>query len=97
MKVTEIGTKVKLTIRRFNEKPFDVTIKREEIKIQSVKTSIKGEDVLYIRITSFSEDVMRASFRYREGGNAPFVELNIAMTGILPIETVSLAIKVVSS
>ena len=53
----KIGTKVKLTIRRFNEKPFDVTIKREEIKIQSVKTSIKGEDVLYIRITSFSEDV----------------------------------------
>ena len=53
----KIGTKVKLTIRRFNEKPFDVTIKREEIKIQSVKTGIKGEDVLYIRITSFSEDV----------------------------------------
>ena len=53
----KVGTKVKLTIRRFNEKPFDVTIKREEIKIQSVKTSIKGDDVLYVRITSFSEDV----------------------------------------
>lgn len=53
----KVGTKVKLTIRRFNEKPFDVTIKREEIKIQSVKSSIKGDDVLYIRITSFSEDV----------------------------------------
>lgn len=53
----KVGTKVKLTIRRFNEKPFDVTIKREEIKIQSVKTSIKGDDVLYVRITSFSEDI----------------------------------------
>ena len=53
----KVGTKVKLTIRRFNEKPFDVTIKREEIKIQSVKSSIKGDDVLYIRITSFSENV----------------------------------------
>ena len=26
------GTKIKLTIRRVNEKPFDVTLKREEIK-----------------------------------------------------------------
>ena len=53
----KVGSKVKLTIRRFNEKPFDVTIKREEIKIQSVKTDMKGDDVLYVRITSFSEDI----------------------------------------
>ena len=53
----KVGSKVKLTIRRLNEKPFDVTIKREEIKIQSVKTDMKGDDVLYIRITSFSEDI----------------------------------------
>lgn len=52
----KIGTKVKLTIRRANEKPFDVTLKREEIKIQSVKSEIKADDVAYIRITSFSED-----------------------------------------
>ncbi len=53
----KIGTKVKLTIRRLNEKPFDVTLKREEIKIQSVKHDIKADDVVYIRISSFSEDV----------------------------------------
>ena len=53
----KIGSKIKLTIRRFNEKPFDVTIKREEIKIRSVKSNIKSGDVLYIRITSFTEDV----------------------------------------
>lgn len=52
----KVGSKVKLTIRRINEKPFDVTLKREEIKIQSVKSGIKGKDVAYIRITSFSED-----------------------------------------
>lgn len=52
----KIGTKVKLSIRRVNEKPFDVTIKRQEIKIQSVKTEIKNDDVLYIRISSFAED-----------------------------------------
>ncbi|MBE6443989.1 MAG: S41 family peptidase [Alphaproteobacteria bacterium] len=51
------GTKVKLTIRRVNEKPFDVTLKREEIKTRSVKTEIKDEDVMYIRISSFSEGV----------------------------------------
>lgn len=52
----KIGSKVKLTIRRFNQKPFDVTIKREEIKIQTVKSSIKSEDVAYVRITSFSDN-----------------------------------------
>jgi len=51
------GTKVKLTIRRVNEKPFDVTLKREEIKTQSVKSEIKEKDILYIRLGSFSEDV----------------------------------------
>lgn len=51
-----VGSKVKLSIRRLNAKPFDVTLKREEIKIQSVKSAIKGDDVAYIRITSFSED-----------------------------------------
>ncbi len=51
-----VGSKVKLSIRRLNVKPFDVTLKREEIKIQSVKSAIKGDDVSYIRITSFSED-----------------------------------------
>lgn len=56
----KIGTKVKLTIRRINEKPFDVTLKREEIKIQSVKSDIKSDDVVYIRISSFSEDIDRS-------------------------------------
>ena len=52
----KIGTKVKLSIRRSHEKPFDVTIKRQEIKIQSVKTEIKNDDVLYVRISSFAEE-----------------------------------------
>ncbi len=51
------GTKIKLTIRRGTQKPFDVTLKREEIKIQSVKSEIKADDVAYIRISSFSEEV----------------------------------------
>ncbi len=51
------GTKIKLTIRRLNEKPFDVTLKREIIKTQSVKSEIKDDAVLYVRISSFSEEV----------------------------------------
>jgi len=52
----KIGSKVKLSIRREGEKPFDVTLKRQEIKIQSVKTEIKEDDILYVRISSFTED-----------------------------------------
>ena len=52
----KIGTKVKLSVRREGEKPFDVTITRQEIKIQSVKTEIKNDDILYIRISSFTEE-----------------------------------------
>lgn len=53
----KVGTKVKITIRRVNEKPFTVTLKRDEIKIQSVKHEIKNNDVLYIRISAFNEDI----------------------------------------
>ena len=53
----KVGTKIKLTIRRGTEKPFDITLKREEIKIQSVKSELKAKDVAYIRISSFSEEV----------------------------------------
>lgn len=53
----KIGTKVKLSIRRVNSKPIEITIKREEIKIQSVKSEIKDESISYIRISSFTEDI----------------------------------------
>ena len=52
----KVGTKVKLTIRRINQKPFDVKLTREEIKIRSVKSELKSGDVAYIRISSFTED-----------------------------------------
>lgn len=52
----KIGSKVKLSIRRINAKPFDVTLSREEIKIRSVKNELKDDDIAYIRVTSFTED-----------------------------------------
>lgn len=56
----KIGTKVKLSIRRINAKPIELTLKRQEIKIQSVKSEIKDDSVSYIRISSFSEDIDKA-------------------------------------
>lgn len=53
----KVGTKVKITIRRVNAKPFTVTLKRDEIKIQSVKYEVKNNDILYIRISAFNEDI----------------------------------------
>lgn len=53
----KVGTKIKLTIRRGSEKAFDVSLKREEIKIQSVKSDLKMEDIAYIRISSFNDGI----------------------------------------
>ncbi len=53
----KVGEKVKLSIRRINSKPIELTIKRQEIKIQSVKSEIKEDSIIYIRISSFTEDV----------------------------------------
>lgn len=53
----KVGSRVKVTIRRINKKPFTVTLKRAEIKVQSVKSEIKDEDILYIRISSFNEEL----------------------------------------
>ena len=50
-----VNSKVKLTVRRKNKEPFDVTLTRDNIKIRSVKTEEKDPAVGYIRISSFSE------------------------------------------
>lgn len=48
------GTKVKLSIFRQGKKPFNVTIKRDVIKINPVKFEQKG-DIGYLRVTTFSD------------------------------------------
>ena len=53
----KVGTKVKITVRRVNEKPFTVTLTRDEIKIHSVKSEVKNNDILYVRISSFNDDI----------------------------------------
>jgi carboxyl-terminal processing protease len=49
-----IKTKIVLTIRRGSKAPFDVTLVRDRIRIQSVRSHAEGK-IGYVRITSFSE------------------------------------------
>ncbi len=48
------NSKIKLTIRRKNAEPFDVSMKRDIIKIESVKYKAEN-DIGYIRIITFSD------------------------------------------
>jgi carboxyl-terminal processing protease len=50
------NSKIVLIVKRQgNDKPVEVAMMREVIKIQVVKSHLEGNDIGYIRITSFSE------------------------------------------
>ena len=56
-----VGSKIKLTILREGEtEPLEKTLVRDIIKIQTAKTRLEGDDVGYIRLTSFSEQTASA-------------------------------------
>jgi carboxyl-terminal processing protease len=51
-----VNTKIKLKImRKGQDKPIEVTIMRDIIRVRSVRSHNEGEDVGYIRITQFNE------------------------------------------
>src|SRR6201996_8473396 len=51
-----VNTKIKLKIvRKGADKPLDLAIVRDTIKVRSVRSRNEGEDVGYIRITQFNE------------------------------------------
>jgi carboxyl-terminal processing protease len=51
-----VNTKIKLTImRKGSDKPIEVTIVRDIIRVKSVRWHPEGSDVGYIRVTQFSE------------------------------------------
>jgi carboxyl-terminal processing protease len=50
-----VDSDIKLTIQRGETEPFEVTLTRAVIKIQSVRSRLEGSDIAYLRITSFSE------------------------------------------
>src|SRR5512135_3447934 len=51
-----VNTKIKLTImRKGNDKPIEVSIVRDVIRVKSVRSHTEGDDVGYIRVTQFNE------------------------------------------
>ena len=51
-----VNTKIKLTImRKGQDKPIEVSITRDIIRVRSVRMRTEGDDVGYIRITQFNE------------------------------------------
>jgi carboxyl-terminal processing protease len=50
-----IGTQIALTVRRQGKDPFEVKLTRADIKVDAVKSRLEGNDIAYVRITSFSE------------------------------------------
>jgi carboxyl-terminal processing protease len=52
-----VGSDLTVTIRRNDAEPFDLTITRDVIKIQSVRSRVE-DNVGYVRITTFNQQTM---------------------------------------
>ena len=50
-----VNTPITLTIQRKDQAAFDVKLIRDRIRVQSVKSSLEGDDIGYVRISSFTE------------------------------------------
>ena len=50
------NTKIRLKVmRKGAEKPLEITLVRDVIRVRSVRSRVEGEDVAYIRLTQFNE------------------------------------------
>src|SRR5262249_45328637 len=51
-----VNTKIKPKVRRKGaDKPIDVSITRDTIRVRAVRSNLNGEDIGYIRVTQFNE------------------------------------------
>jgi carboxyl-terminal processing protease len=51
-----VNTKIKLKIvRKGQDNPIEVTLTRDNIRVRSVRARVEGDDIGYIRITTFNE------------------------------------------
>jgi carboxyl-terminal processing protease len=51
-----VNTTIKLTVvRKGMDKPMDLTLTRENIRVKSVRAHVEADDIGYIRITTFNE------------------------------------------
>ena len=56
-----VNTKIRLTImRKGSDKPIELTLTRDIIRVRPVKTEVKGEDIGYIRMSQFNEQTTEA-------------------------------------
>ncbi|WP_269901178.1 S41 family peptidase [Paenalcaligenes faecalis] len=51
----EPKTSIKLSIQRGDQKPFDITIVRDHIKVKSIRGKQLDNDIIYVRISQFQE------------------------------------------
>lgn len=80
----ERGTPIRLTVRREGEaRPLEISITRDVIRPQVVRFRLEGNDIAYIRITSFNEqtevNLRRAmtTLRQQAGSNLRGVVLDL--------------------
>jgi carboxyl-terminal processing protease len=51
-----VNTKIKLKIiRKGQDKPLEITLTRDNIRVRSVRARVESDDIAYIRITTFNE------------------------------------------
>ncbi|WP_034464981.1 S41 family peptidase [Afipia sp. P52-10] len=51
-----VNTKIKLkVVRKGQDKPLEITLTRENIRVRPVRARVEQDDIAYIRITSFNE------------------------------------------
>jgi len=51
-----VNTKIKLkVVRKGADKPLDIAITRDIIRVRSVRSHLEGDDVAYVRVTQFNE------------------------------------------
>ncbi len=83
----EPGSKITLTIyRKSEERTFPVTITRAEIKVQSIKSKLLEDNLLWVRITSFQERTVpdlakKMSDAYAQNPNLKGVILDLRNNG----------------
>lgn len=51
-----VNTKIKLRVmRKGQDKPLDIAITRDIIRVRAVRSNVQGDDVAYIKLTQFNE------------------------------------------
>ena len=78
-----VNTKIKLTImRKGQDKPIEVSLTREVIRVRSVRSQVEGDDVGYIRMTQFTEQAQGLHPRSAQQSGRP------ARSGDLSVERI---------